>query len=151
MGDNWGAPPVFPPDYYRDDFLDQEVEPADYALVQRIVDTYELQSFADYHDLYLYTDVLALADCLEAFRNAFFEVNGIDPLMCISVPSAAWHALLLKSNPYLELITKERGGLQFYNDCRANIRGGLSCCFQTHAMANDPRHPQFNPELPRRS
>jgi hypothetical protein len=83
-----------------------------------------------------------------AFLNAFFEANGIDPLMCISAPSAAWHALLLKSNPYLELITKERGGLQFYNDCRANIRGGLSCCFQTHAMANDPRHPNFNPELP---
>jgi hypothetical protein len=124
------------------------VDPAEYDMVQQVVDTYGLQSFGEYHDLYLATDVLALADCLVAFRDAFFEANGIDPLMCISAPSAAWHALLFKSRPRLSLISETNGGIQFYNDCRANIRGGLSCCFQTYAIANDPRHPDFNSLLP---
>ena len=33
----------------------------------------------DYHDLYVQTDTLLLADVFEKFRDTFFEIYGLDP------------------------------------------------------------------------
>ena len=43
-----------------------------HALVQKVVQHFNIQDFGGYHDLYLYTDVLALADCMESMRNGWY-------------------------------------------------------------------------------
>ena len=40
----------------------QNISKEDYKYAQKIWQTFEMQSFGDYHDLYLETDVLLLAD-----------------------------------------------------------------------------------------
>ena len=40
---------------------------------------FKMNTMGDYHDLYLKTDVLLLADVFEKFSNTFIEYYGLDP------------------------------------------------------------------------
>ena len=40
-----------------------------YAMVKKVVERFDLPDLGAYHDLYLFTDVLALADCMESMRK----------------------------------------------------------------------------------
>ena len=73
---------------------------------------------------------------MEAFRTAFFSKFGLDPLQYVTLPSAAYDAMLkscLTQRPAL-LITDSG----IYRTVRSSIMGGLSCAFQTYAKANSP-------------
>ena len=48
----------------------------------------------DYHDLYLKTDVLLLADGFEKFINIWLNYYGLDPCRCFSSPGLSWDAML---------------------------------------------------------
>ena len=55
---------------------------------------FECKTFGDYHDLYLLTDVLLLADVMENFRDMVMEFYGLDPAHYISLPMLSWDAML---------------------------------------------------------
>ena len=59
----------------------------------------------DYHDLYVQTDTLLLADVFEKFREKCIEIYGIDPSSFHSAPGLAWQASLKKTGVKLELLT----------------------------------------------
>ena len=69
----------------------------------------------DYHDLYLKTDVLLLADVFEKFINTCLKYYGLDPCHYFSSPGSSWDAMLkmnsinsmnlLKSLKSIKLIT----------------------------------------------
>ena len=48
----------------------------------------------DYHDLYVQTDTLLLADVFEKFRDKCIEIYGLDPSYFLSAPGLAWQACL---------------------------------------------------------
>ena len=50
----------------------------------------------DYHDLYVQSDTLLLADVFENFRKAFIKSYELDPAHFISLPGLAWQACLKK-------------------------------------------------------
>ena len=43
----------------------------------------------DYHDLYVQSDTLLLADVFENFRNTCINVYELDPDHCLSAPGMA--------------------------------------------------------------
>ena len=47
-----------------------------------------------YHDTYLKTDVLLLADVFEAFWNTYFKNYKLDPAHSYTAPGLSWQALL---------------------------------------------------------
>ena len=49
----------------------------------------------DYHDLYVQTDTLLLANVFEKFRDTCIEIHGLDPSL-LSAPGLAWQACLKK-------------------------------------------------------
>ena len=51
----------------------------------------------DYHDLYVQTDTLLLADVFEKFREKCIEIYGLDPSYFYSAPGLAWQACLKKT------------------------------------------------------
>ena len=51
----------------------------------------------DYHDLYVQTDTLLLADVFEKFRDKCIEIYGLDPSYFLSAPELAWQAFLKKT------------------------------------------------------
>ena len=60
-------------------------------------------NFGDYHDLYLTTDVLILADIFEALCDTCTSNYGLDPARSFTSPGLAWQAALKMSDVQLDL------------------------------------------------
>ena len=59
---------------------------------------------ANYHDLYLLTDVNLLTDVFEEFRNLCINNYKLDQVNYYTSPGLSWDALLKKTNVNLELL-----------------------------------------------
>ena len=53
-----------------------------------------MNSIGEYHDLYLKTDALLLADPFEKFIKTCLEYYGLDPCQYFSAPGLNWDAIL---------------------------------------------------------
>ena len=62
-------------------------------------------NLGDYHDLYVQSDTLLLADVFENFRNIYIKVYEVDPAYFLSAPELAWQACLKRTKIKLELLT----------------------------------------------
>ena len=60
------------------------------------------KKLGEYHELYVQSDTLLLADVFNKFRNMCFEINGLDPAHFISTPGLAWQAALKKTKVILD-------------------------------------------------
>ena len=56
----------------------------------------EYEIWGEYHDLYIKTDTLLLADVYEKFRDKYSEIYGLDPSHFLSAPRLEWQAYLKK-------------------------------------------------------
>ena len=56
----------------------EDVSHEDYAHAQNVWDIFEINNIGDYHDLYVKSDTLLLADVYENFRNMCFEKYQLD-------------------------------------------------------------------------
>ena len=88
----------------------------------------------DYHDLYLETDVLLLANVFESFRKVCLDNYGLDPAHFCTVPGLAWKACLKKTGVNLELLKDPDMLLMF----ERGIRGGITQSVNKWAIANNP-------------
>ena len=77
----------------------------------------------DYHDLYLKTDILLLADVFEKFINTCLEYYGLDPCHYFSSPGLSWDAMLKMTGIKLELISD----IDMHLFIEKGMRGGLFC------------------------
>ena len=117
----------------------------DYDHAQRIWKEFGMKNLGEYHDLYLKSDVLLLADVFEEFRNVCMENYSLDPAWYYTSPGLSWDALLKHSRVSLELLTDPDILLLF----EKGIRGGISMISNRFGKANnkfmgekyDPRSP----------
>ena len=58
----------------------------DYLKAIEVWNVFKMNTMGDYHDLYLKTDVLLLADVFEKFINIYLDYYGLDPCHCFSSP-----------------------------------------------------------------
>ena len=72
----------------------ETISDKDYDHAQNIWKEFGCHTLGDYHELYLRTDVLLLADVLETFRNTSMKYYGQDPANYFSPPCMLWDALL---------------------------------------------------------
>ena len=75
----------------------------DYQHAQRVWNEFNITNLGEYHDLYLCTDVILLANVFEAFRNTCLEHYKLDPAHFYTSPGLAWKACLRKTRVRLEL------------------------------------------------
>ena len=101
----------------------------DYNHAQKVWHVFEIRNRGEYHDLYVQTDTLLLADIFEKFRNKCIETYGLDPSYFYSAPGLAWQACLKKTDVKLELLTDYQMLLMI----EEGIRGGM--CQSTHKYA----------------
>ena len=65
---------------------------ADYAHAKDVWKTFEMSTMREYHDLFLKTDVLLLADVFENFRDMALEHFGVDPCHYVTAPAMFFDA-----------------------------------------------------------
>ena len=97
-----------------------------------------------YHDLYLLSDVLLLADIFENFRLSVFEQHGLDCLHYVTLPSLSWAVALKRTKVELELLTDPEAYLMV----ERGMRGGIATISTRHAVANNPEVADFDPSIP---
>ena len=69
-------------DFYSE-FL-QGISGEDYAQTQKVWNVFEIRNRGEYHDLYVQSDTLLLADVFENFRNKCLEIYELDPIYFVS-------------------------------------------------------------------
>ena len=98
------------------------VREEDYEHANRVWKEFGLEDLGEYHDLYLKTDVLLLANVFEAFRKVCLKNYGLDPAHFYTAPGLAWKACLKNTRIRLELLLDPDMPLMF----ERGIRGGIN-------------------------
>ena len=122
----------------KDDFYSQlsksHISDRDYQHAQNVWKTLSIKNMGEYHDVYLKTDVLLLADVFENFRKMCVDYYGLDCLHFYTSPGLAWNAALKMTKVCLELITNPDMYLFF----ETAVRGGVSMISTKYSKANNP-------------
>ena len=63
---------------------------------------FKCSTMGDFHDLYLKTDVLILADVFENFRKTIVQYYNLNPSYYFSSPGFAWADMLKMTGASLE-------------------------------------------------
>ena len=103
-------------------------------------DHFKMKTMKDYHDLYLETDVLLLADVFENFRRTCLENYKLDPAHYMSAPSLSWDAFLKQSGEHIELVS-DVDMFQFFEK---GMSGGTSYIAHRHSEANNKYMETYN-------
>ena len=77
----------------------------DYQHTQRVWKEFGICDLGDYHDLYLRTDVVLLANVCEAFRDTCLKHYKLNPVHFYTSPGLAWKACFKHTGIKLELLT----------------------------------------------
>ncbi|KAK3731226.1 hypothetical protein QZH41_004694 [Actinostola sp. cb2023] len=131
-----------PKEAFYSSLKDEHISDADYEHAQRVFETFQCQNLGDYHDLYLKSDVLLLADVFENFRNICQEYYQLDPGHFYTSPGLSWLACLKMTGVELELLTDP----DMYLFVEEGLRGGISMITHRHAKANNPYVQDYNPD-----
>ena len=97
----------------------------------------------DYHDLYMATDAMLLADVYENFRKVCQEKYGLDPAHYYSAPCLSWDVLLKKTGAELGLLTD----MDMHLFIERGKRGGISKVNKWYAKANNPLVEGYDPAV----
>ena len=111
-----------------------KVSEDDYQHPQRVWEKFRIHNLGEYHNLYLRTDVILLANVFEAFRGTGLEHYSLDPAHFYTSPRLAWKACLRKTRVRLELLTDPDILLMF----ERGIRGGITQAVHHYTSANNP-------------
>ena len=135
-------PPI---EKFYNTLTDEPLSAEDYERAQHIWNFYNIQNLRQYHDHYLKSDVLLLADVFEHFRHDVLQKHGLDCLYFPTLPSLAWSIALKHTGIELDLITDPEAYLMIEN----SIRGGISTISNRYAKANNPYTIDgYDPEQP---
>ena len=116
----------------------------EYEHARQVWETFGCRNLGDYHNLYVATDTLLLADVFENFRNVCQEKYGLDPAHYYNAPGLSWNALLKKTGVELELLTD----LDMHLFIERGMRVGISMASKGYAKANNPLVEGYDPTQP---
>ncbi len=83
-----------PKDAFYSQLNKSGISDEDYVHAYRVWKAFNCETMKDYHDLYLRTDVLLLADIMTEFRRVCKKVYRLDALHYYTAPGLAWDAML---------------------------------------------------------
>ena len=125
--------------------LKGKIMQADYQHAQNVWKKFGCQNLGEYHDLYLKTDVLSLADVWTEFRKMSMEYYELDPSHYVSAPSLSWDAMLKMTGVRIELFTD----MAMHDFTEKAKRGGISMACQRYFKANNPKMGEaYDPSKP---
>ena len=121
---------------------DENITDEDYQHAVKVWKTFGCKTLRDYHDLYLKSDVLLLADVFEKFRSTCLKHYKLDPAHYYTSPGLAWDACLKLTKQNLELLSDYDMLMMF----ERGIRGGITHISKRYSEANNKYMKSYNPE-----
>ena len=122
----------------------QNISKEDYEHAQKVWQVFEMKNFGEYHDLYLETDVLLLADVFMNYTIMCLKDDGLDPSHYVSAPGMFNDSLYKSSRAELKLMTN----MDEYLTVENGIRGGMTMTSHRYAKANNPQCPDYESNKP---
>ena len=116
----------------------------DYEHACKVWTEFGIKNMGEYHDLYLRTDEILLANVFESFRNVCMKNYGLDPAHFYTAPGLAWKACLKKTGIRLELLQDPDMLLMF----EQGIRGGITQSVHRYTSANNPYMEEYDSSKP---
>ena len=111
----------------------EDISDHDYNHAENVWKKFKCKTIGDYHDLYLKSDVLILADVFENFRKTCKKYYNLDPAHYFSCPGFAWDAMLMMTGINLELLTD----IDMYQMVENGLRGGVSYIANRYSKPNN--------------
>ena len=118
----------------------KDITDFDYRPVKKVFKDLSNKNIGNYHELYVQTDTLLLADVFENFRNKYIEVYELDPAHFLAAPGLPWHACLKITAIKLELLTDVSMLLMV----EKGIRGGICHAIHRYEEANNKCMKNYN-------
>ena len=112
----------------------------DYRHAKRVFKNFTNKNLGDYHDLYVQSDTLLLADVFENFRNKCTEIYELDPVHFLSAPGLPWQACLKKTEVKLQLLTD----VDMLLMVEKGIRVGMCHAIHRYTKANNRYMKNYN-------
>ena len=131
-----------PKEAFYSKLYDEDISDEDYQHAIKVWKTFRCKTIRDYHDLYLKSDVLLLADVFEKFRTTCMKHYKLDPAYYYTSPGLAWDACLKLTGQNLELLTDYDMLMMF----ERGIRGGITHISKRYSEANNKYMKNYNPE-----
>ena len=119
---------------------DEHISDEDYNHAQKVWKTFSMNNMCDYHDLYLQSDILLLADVFENFRKTCLEYYKLDPCHYFTSPGLSWDAMLKMTDIKLELMTD----IDMFQFIEKGMRGGISYIANRYGKANNKYMNDYN-------
>ena len=123
---------------------DEHISNEDYQHVETVWETFNLKNMGDYHDLYLQSDILLLADVFENFRRTCLEYYKLDPCHYFTSPGLSRDAMLKMTDIKLELMTD----IDMFQFIEKGLRGGISYIANRYGKANNKYMKEYNEKAP---
>ena len=111
----------------------EDISDIDHRHANNVFKGFKLENLGNYHDFYVKSDTLLLADVFNNFRDMCIKEYELDPGHFLSLSGLAWQACLKKTNIELELLTDYDMLLMV----EEGIRGGICHSIHRYAKASN--------------
>ena len=118
----------------------EDIDDIDYRHGNNVFKGCKLENLGEFHNLYVQSDTLLLADVFENFRDMCLKEYELDPAHFLSLPGLSWQVCLKKTGVEFELLTDYDMLLMVEEE----IRGGICHSIQRYAKANNKYMKNYN-------
>ena len=127
-------PQLPPKNAFYSSLTEEDISEIDYTHGKRVFNHFDMTDLGDYHNFYLLTDVLLLADVFENFMDMYLQYYGLDPAHNYTFPGLSWQAALKITDVELDLLTD----IDQHLFIKEGIRGGVAMISHQYTWANAP-------------
>ena len=121
------------PNNFYSSFNMEDISEIDCRHATKVFNKFNIKNLGEYHDLYVQSDTLLLADIFESFRNLCMKTYKLDAAYFLSLVGLAWQACLKRTGVKLELISDINMLLMI----EEGKKGGICPPVLRHAKANN--------------
>ena len=123
---------------------DEHITDDQYKHAQNVWNTFNLKNMGEYHDLYLKSGILLLADVFENFRKTCLQYYKLDPCHYFTSPGLSWDAMLKMTDIKLELMTD----IDMFQFIEKGMRGGISYIANRYGKSNNTYMKTYDEKAP---
>ena len=81
-------------EYFKNALTGEDITVKDFKFFESVCKRIDIKTLDEYHDLYLKSDVLLLADVFESFRKVCKQYYGLDCTYYLTARGLSWDSLL---------------------------------------------------------